>query len=386
MARVKTRKSPKGIVSHTVEVRYKGVNITQTFRGRETAAEAWGRDVESAIDNGEWPKRKLIPPHLIDTYFPPAPGAVAEVVDPVIPCGGWVLRQALEHYSETVTRVTKKGIKQEFDRINAWMRHPFADKRLDALTPADIQGHIATRLTEGRASSTIRNEIFLLSALYEHARKPPIPGNIDIEGHVGGWDISSLQNPTQSVVLPLAPRPRKRRLEDVDGRNEEGRLRAALAEGPNANEMLAMFTLAIETGMRLSELITTTVCELHRSSDSVHFTKPDSKNGEGRKVILSTRAQAVVDQRLNDFGDRADDNTRFISLNVPQLEYRWKLARTKAKIKGLTWHDLRHEGLSRMASRNLTLGELRAQSGHKSVQSLMIYLDAKEKDVSNKLG
>jgi integrase len=52
----------------------------------------------------------------------------------------------------------------------------------------------------------------------------------------------------------------------------------------------------------------------------------------------------------------------------------------------LKFHDLRHEGLSRMANRNLTLGELQAQSGHRTAQVLMRYLNARVVEVRRKLG
>ena len=50
------------------------------------------------------------------------------------------------------------------------------------------------------------------------------------------------------------------------------------------------------------------------------------------------------------------------------------------------FHDVRHEALSRMADMNMTLGELQAQSGHRTAQMLMRYVNARPKDILAKLG
>jgi integrase len=83
---------------------------------------------------------------------------------------------------------------------------------------------------------------------------------------------------------------------------------------------------------------------------------------------------------------QSEPHARLFRLNVPAVEYRWKLARKAAGVTGLRWHDLRHEGLSRMAEKGLTLGELKAQSGHRTAQVLLGYVNAKAAEVARKLG
>ena len=386
MATIKSRPNSTGVISHTVCVRYKGIEITETFRGaNKNAADAWGRAVEVAIDRGTWPDRDLVPKRLHDKYFPPIPDQI-DIIDPLVPSVGWTMYQAFEFYFETVTRVVKKGIAQEMNRIRTWQRHPLAKKRLDQITEDDIQNHIGARMAENKASTTIRNEVFLLSALYSHAQKKPIPGGWKIDNQVSGWGLTKLINPTKSVTLPKpAPHRDRRLVENGFGEPEEERkLLAALQSGPDGAEMAALFMLAIETSMRLTELLLTTAGEIQREAGAVSIRKEDSKNNQPRKVVLSSRARALIDERLSVVGTKSD--TRLFSLKVDALEYRWRKAREKAEVKGLKWHDLRHEGLSRMADKGLTLGDLQGQSGHRTTQVLMGYLNVRASDVARKLG
>ena len=52
---------------------------------------------------------------------------------------------------------------------------------------------------------------------------------------------------------------------------------------------------------------------------------------------------------------------------------------------GFRFHDLRHEALSRMAGLGLTIGELQAQSGQRTAQILLRYVNAKPSEIAKKL-
>jgi integrase len=159
-------------------------------------------------------------------------------------------------------------------------------------------------------------------------------------------------------------------------------MRDALLSGPGAAEMEAFFTLAIETGMRLGELFSITVGQI-RSEGGVWVARlTDTKNGLGRKVTLSTRAIAAV-QTLR--STRTKDQ-KLVAITPGALRYRWDRARRISGVKGLHFHDLRHEGLSLMAQAGLDIGQLQAQSGHKTPGILLTYVNARPSEVAKKLG
>lgn len=360
----------------TAQVRYKGVSIAQTFENK-TLAGRWVTAVKASIDARTWPVKDLVPVHLRPKW-----GFVEDdepEVDDTQPHTGWTLSRALDHYLRTVSE-KKKGYRQERNLVAWWQRQPIAKKLLLEVTPDDLQAHIGRRLAEGRASSTIRNEVFLISGLYQVASE---------RTSLDGWGLTDLENPVAHVRLPNPPAPRKRRLEDAehdDSKGEEERMLAAVRAGTDGEEMALICVLALDTGMRLSELLDVRVGQVKRTRGGRYIERPDSKNGHPRKVVLTSRAGATLDTLLANLPKDADKDRRLFTLDSNQVDYRWRKARKAAGVKGLHFHDLRHEGLSRMAEKGLTIGELAEQSGHRTAQVLLRYVNAKVSEVAKKLG
>jgi integrase len=64
----------------------------------------------------------------------------------------------------------------------------------------------------------------------------------------------------------------------------------------------------------------------------------------------------------------------------------FKRACGRAKIEDCTWHDLRHESVSRWAERgDLSIHELAAISGHKTLQMLKRYTRPHAEKVAEKM-
>lgn len=369
MARIRERNG-----RHTCEVRYKDIVVAQTFHTR-TEATKWARAVEAAVDAREWPRRDLIPHHLLAKW---GFADDAEKVDDTKPNVGWTLDQALQHYLATVTE-HKKGYTQEKVRIEWWRKQDLAKKALQDISPEDLQAHIGRRLAEGRANNTVRNEVFLVSAVFETARQ---------RSTKGGWGLT-LENPVAHIELPPPPPSRKRRLEeahDADGKGEEERMLAALRAGTDGEEMAVIAILAIDTGMRLSELLDIRVGQVKRTREGRYIERPDSKNGHPRRVVLTTRAATTIDMLLAALPEGAEPGRRLLRLDANMVDYRWRKARKAAGVTGLHFHDLRHEGVSRMAEKGLNIGELAEQSGHRTAQVLLRYVNARVSEVSRKLG
>ena len=52
----------------------------------------------------------------------------------------------------------------------------------------------------------------------------------------------------------------------------------------------------------------------------------------------------------------------------------WDRLRTRANISDLTFHDLRHEAISRMFDNGMKIHEVMAVSGHKTASQLFRYV------------
>ncbi len=123
---------------------------------------------------------------------------------------------------------------------------------------------------------------------------------------------------------------------------------------------------------------------------TVHLT--ETKNGSARTVPLTRKATDVFHTALSHpvrhfdtdlifFGEPGRDGTR------RPYEFRPAWARTlkRAGIKGLRFHDLRHEAVSRLVEAGLGDQEVSAISGHKSMQMLKRYTHLRAEDLVGRL-
>lgn len=146
-------------------------------------------------------------------------------------------------------------------------------------------------------------------------------------------------------------------------------------------EMRRLFALALDTGLRRGELVGSRRTHVMKEGGTNIIRLPDSKNGVPRRVVLTGRSARILSRRAR--GRKADD--RLFSLSGDGVQYRLEKAREAVGLAHIRFHDLRHEAISRAAARGLTIGELQAQSGHRTAQVLIRYINARVGDIGRKL-
>jgi integrase len=331
-----------------------------------------------------------------DSLLPAEPvGPTQTEIDAdLVPRADWTLHRALDHYDNTITE-TLDGWRQVRARIVAWQKRPLATKKLADVTPQDIATWIESRRKTRKirdekggllrieelpvAASTIRNDAYRLSALYEHARTPTTKKT----NGVPAWGLTGLVNPVSAVTLPELPAGRQRRLDHGDGDHagEENQILAELAAGLDGVQMVAFAILAVETAMRRSEILDLRADEVRSTRLGRVIERAKGKNGDARRIILSERATEAVD-KLRD-GKKGRD--KLFTLNGDAVATRWDNARERAGCPDLRMHDVRHEAMSRMADAGLSVGALAAQGGYRTMQTLLRYVNASERDIREKL-
>jgi integrase len=109
---------------------------------------------------------------------------------------------------------------------------------------------------------------------------------------------------------------------------------------------------------------------------------PDKiKTEEPRAVPLSSAALAALESLPKSIGGRVIATSRMT------LYKAFERACERAGIENYTWHDLRHEALSRLAERgDFTVLEMAAVSGHKTLQMLKRYTHLQAENLAKKLG
>lgn len=260
------------------------------------------------------------------------------------------LRELFDRYAREVSP-KKRGARWEQIRLELLSRDKLGDVELRGLSPADLAEWRDRRLAKVQPS-TVRREMALMSAVFTVARRE--------------WGLLA-SNPLSDVRSPSEPPARERRISD-----DEIALLVATAKGLNTVEGRAVhaFRFAIETAMRAGE-----VCSLSRSriTGSVAYL-PMTKNGRPRHVPLSPAALALLEPLGNDLFD----------LTARQADTGFRRVRDKAGIKGLTFHDSRHEAITRLA-RRLEPFDLARAVGHTNLNQTLAYYNATAQELAARL-
>jgi len=173
-----------------------------------------------------------------------------------------------------------------------------------------------------------------------------------------GWPLPS--NPISLIRMPKNNPQRERRLKD----GEFERLKIT-AEKSRSWYLWPVVFLGIETAMRRGEILGLRWEHIDLDKKTVFL--PMTKNGSSRWVPLSDEAIAKLSE--------APTNTdRPFPVTDVAFRQAWDRLRTRADINDLTFHDLRHEAISRMFDSGMKIHEVMAVSGHRTASQLFRYV------------
>jgi len=168
-----------------------------------------------------------------------------------------------------------------------------------------------------------------------------------------------LTNPLSDLRLENADNRRERRLRE----GEEALLLDAADKSRN-HLMRPIIELALETALRRSELLR--IEGRHIDLQRRLLTIPEAKNGYARTIPLTAKALRTLKHVA------INDGALFtVSPNAVRLA--WERITKRAGLVDLHFHDLRHEAVSRLFEKGLTVPEVASISGHRQIQMLMRY-------------
>jgi integrase len=333
--------------TYQVRIRRRGYPEESRRFARLSEAEAWAREVETKIDKHA---------HIPTTA---AKGTLSQIAK------RFSMEFAPHHYRGAAWQFKLDKL---LDRLG--------DYSLVAITPTIVAGYRDERLKDSdsryksptaktpRVSSpTVKSELDLLSKVLDVAQK-------EFEVHLPNG------NPVVAIRKPKGAKSRTRRLTSIE-------LKRLIRECEHSgNPWLApSLTLAIETAMRQGELLSLEWSDV-REKDSVALLLDPAKikTEEPRAVPLSDAALAVLK------GLPGEQTGRVIKTGRMTLYKAFERACARAEIIDFTWHDLRHEALSRIAERgDFNLIEMAAVSGHKTLQMLKRYTHLQAGSLAKKL-
>ena len=308
-----------------VQVRRSGTkSVNRTFT-LKSDAQLWAREQERAIelDRYEKPDKELLNDTLSDLF---------------------------DRYEIEIAR-NKKSYPVERYYFELIRRQSFSSIILKNLKASDIQNWINERNRSHKPASTVRVAGIISRVI-----------NIAIKN----WCYPLAQNPMQKVIKPAntaRPVPRL---------------------SPN---LLKMFTspsskigwivlFALETGMRRSEIANLKWSDIDLTEQLVIIS--ETKNGYSRHVPLSLQAMKAVQYM--------SENSEYVfGMSSNAIRLAWQRFKNQNKIEAVRFHDLRHEAISRMFEKGLTVAEVGMISGHKTVSQLFRYAHADILNLRHKL-
>lgn len=248
----------------------------------------------------------------------------------------------------------------------------FAGRSLDSVTVEDLEAFIRERARKGKSPKTIRNALGFLHSIFELGLRK-------------GWATS---NPCKLVEKPRDPQSEDIRF--LDKEEIEATIRAEEAIDDVLSPTLAlMYRAAAMTGLRQGELIglrwrdvdwTAGKVRVRQAYVRSEFTLPKSRRGS-RSVPLADDLAASLDRHHRDSGYKADDDLVFghpatgRPLDRSKIRKRFKDALTRAGVREVRFHDLRHSFGTRMAGVGVPMRTLQEWMGHRDSKTTEIYAD-----------
>ena len=298
----------------------------------------------------------------------------AETSDPTswLPTGGQLadqkLRDVLARYQTTFARSD-----WHFPTINATLnvcRNP----TIGQLYPSWIKDYIL----RARKTITIRGKPYAWKSIKQQ---------LSCISTAIKWTAEQLNiNPPPFVVTEKAfvdaCKAEGLRKEDIENERdrrfepgEEDRLMMHLSESDehDAEQWKLFVQFAIHTGARLQEIALAKWSEICPSGEWWHIPGSQSKT-KSRTLVLVDEAMDVLD-RMRALRDPTNKRI-FHGLGKPKaLSKRWAKDARKANLQGFVFHDLRHEGISRLVINqpNIPIKALMTMVGHSSIKMLDRY-------------
>lgn len=328
MATFEKRVRAKGKTTWRVRVRRQGGSWLSKSFAKKSDAEAWSRNIEHRMDNGE-----ILPSSNARKH---------------------TLADAVDRYLDVVLpRAARNKNARDQKRLLTWWKAQLGNRSLSSIssaTIAEIRDQLAakqSRLGAPMSGGTINRHLASLSAVMKVAVKE------------FGWIP---KNPVSNVSKMAESKGRERFLKDA----ERDRLLKA-CDGSECAALPAFVRLALATGARKGELLGLQWSNVDLVNRRVRFV--DTKNGESRTVPLAASAIGTLKAWK---ADRLPVGSVFPKIQWA-IDPAWRKARSEANLEDVRFHDLRHSAASYLAMSGASMIDIAAILGHRTLAMVKRY-------------
>lgn len=301
----------------------------RTFLKKSDALE-WARMIEHKADRGDLPQ---ISQREVKNY---------------------TLKDIIVRYRDEIS-IKKRSHNTEIYILNAFLRQSFVKLNLQAITPKIIASYRDERLKKVK-EGTVRRELSILKHALDIARME--------------WGIPIANNPVTSLRKLKTANARNRRLSIT----EENQLYETTKTCRNPH-IVPIIQFALETAMRRGEILSLQWQDISLDRKLLHI--PITKNGHARTIPLSSKAIEILKSQ------KSYDNP--FPVTTDSFKMAWKRLIKRSGIDDLHFHDFRHEAISRLFEKGLSIPEVALISGHRDYRMLFRYTHLKPEDIVKKL-
>ena len=200
---------------------------------------------------------------------------------------------------------------------------------------------------------TIKSELMLIKRIFKVASNR--------------WNYGIPFNAFHGIEFPSTHKPRTRRVSE-----EELSILIYYAKKQRNKYISTIIQFAVETSMRRSEILKLKWNDVNLVTGIASLY--ETKNGDDRHIPLTKTAIQLL-------SNLTQTNEFVFPISANCLRLAWERCRNKSNIKGLRFHDLRHEAVSRFFEMGLSVPEVALISGHKDVRQLFRYTHLKPENL-----
>lgn len=247
---------------------------------------------------------------------------------------------------------------------------PFYGARsIDRLNADDVTAYMATKRRDGLGGQTIRNHVTFAHGVFVFAMK---------RGLCSSNPVAQCDRPQSQGADP-----------DIRhlSREDIGALLHAVPDDDLGRTDHVVYLVAAMAGLRQGELIalrwrdvdwTAGVIRVRRSYSRGQFTTPKSKHGS-RAVPMADTLAAELDRHFQASAFQHDDDLAMCHpttggpYDPSKMRKRFKAALTRAGVRAVRFHDLRHTYGTQMAAAGAPLRTLQGWMGHRDYKTTEVY-------------
>jgi integrase len=278
------------------------------------------------------------------------------------------LKELIEWYEEEIGSMSPFG-KNKVAVLRMWKRD-HGKVALAELSPAYLTTYVRNRRKAGASGVTIAIDLTYLAGVFKSAKDlQQLPLSLDA--------IQAARANMAHLKISAKSKERSRRPTE-----REIALLCDYLDQHSRLPMRDIIHFAIESAMRIEEITLLRWVDLNDTDRTIIIRNrkhPRQKQGNDQEVPLLGKTYEIIQRQPRP--DVITSQTRIFPVKVETITTIFPRAKNALGIEDLHFHDLRHEGVSRLFEQGYQIHEVALMSGHRDWKMLARYTQLKAKDL-----